>query len=282
MGEIRRPRFRSSLEISDNARGRDSEPLGEHHDPGKADERTCREIGQDAIGEARQFVGDRFPRQASRGALLGGAAPSAGALIVQSPAPLGADATAVQNWFDEIVEAEAAVPDGSLVGERHAAVVYARMAETENTGRPYRAAVRLVPEAPSPSPARLRRRCGGLRRERTWPRSHPRNPKVAPRRDPLPAPRRRPLPTDDVRSPRPWPASGAMWPARVIPPARRSRRPSVSCGKSSRRFAATSGACVIGRCFWLTLPGLCADRNSPAFALSNWSKRNVGSASPCR
>lgn len=77
-----------------------------------------------------------------RGAGQGVAAPSAPALIVRSPAPLGADATVVKTWFDEIVEAEAPVLDGSLAAERDAAEVYARMAKAENTRRAYRAAVR--------------------------------------------------------------------------------------------------------------------------------------------
>ena len=59
-----------------------------------------------------------------------------------NPAPLGADATAVKTWFDEIVEAEAPVLDGSLAAEREAAEAYARMAKAENTRRAYRAAVR--------------------------------------------------------------------------------------------------------------------------------------------
>lgn len=70
------------------------------------------------------------------------AGPTAGALIVRIPAPLGADATAVKTWFDEIVEAEAPVLDGSLAAEREAAEAYARMAKAENTRRAYRAAVR--------------------------------------------------------------------------------------------------------------------------------------------
>ena len=64
------------------------------------------------------------------------------ALIVRLPAPLGQDAAAVQNWFDEVVEAEAPVLDGSLAAEREAAEIYARMAKAENTRRAYRAAVR--------------------------------------------------------------------------------------------------------------------------------------------
>ena len=101
----------------------------------------------------------------------------------------------------------------------------------------------------------------------------PPNAKVAP-----PADR---FPRTTSRSPRPWPASGATRPASVIPPqeGRDDRRYPAAI---SRRFAATSGACIIGRCFWLASRGLCADPNSPAFALSNWRKRNVGSASPCR
>jgi len=68
------------------------------------------------------------------------AGPTAGALIVRIPAPLGANATAVKTWFDEIVEAEAPVLDGSLAAEREAAEAYARMAKAENTRRAYRAA----------------------------------------------------------------------------------------------------------------------------------------------
>ena len=46
----------------------------------------------------------------------------------------GGDATAVKNWFDEIVEAEP-VLDGSLAAERDATEVFACMAKTENTRR---------------------------------------------------------------------------------------------------------------------------------------------------
>ncbi len=67
---------------------------------------------------------------------------AAGALILPLPAPLGQDAAAVQNWFDEMVEAAAPALDGSLAAERDAALVYARMAKAENTRRAYRAAVR--------------------------------------------------------------------------------------------------------------------------------------------
>ncbi len=68
--------------------------------------------------------------------------PTAGAVIVRIPAPLGADATAVSLWFDEMVEAEAPIMDGSLAAEREAAEAYARMAKAENTRLAYRAAVR--------------------------------------------------------------------------------------------------------------------------------------------
>jgi integrase len=57
-------------------------------------------------------------------------------------APLGADATAVETWFDAIVAAEAPALDGSLAAEREAALAYARMAKAENTRRAYRSAVR--------------------------------------------------------------------------------------------------------------------------------------------
>src|SRR5579859_2257856 len=56
----------------------------------------------------------------------GGAAPegkalgTAGALIARGPVPLGADAAAVATWFDEVVEAEAPILDGSLAAERGA------------------------------------------------------------------------------------------------------------------------------------------------------------------
>ena len=64
------------------------------------------------------------------------------ALILRRPPPLGQDAAAVKNWFDEMVEAEAPALDGSLAAERDAAEAYARMAKAENTRRAYRAAVR--------------------------------------------------------------------------------------------------------------------------------------------
>ncbi len=64
------------------------------------------------------------------------------ALIVRSPAPVGAPATAVSLWFDEMVDVEAPMLDGSLAAEREAAEAYARMAKAENTWRAYRAAVR--------------------------------------------------------------------------------------------------------------------------------------------
>ncbi len=61
---------------------------------------------------------------------------------MRPPAPLGADAAVVKNWFDAVVAAEAPVLDGSLTAERDAAEAYARMAKAENTRRAYRAAVR--------------------------------------------------------------------------------------------------------------------------------------------
>ncbi len=72
----------------------------------------------------------------------GFAEPTAGTLITRIPAPLGADATAVKTLFDEIVEAEAPVLDGSLAAELKAAEAYARMAKAETTRRAYRSAVR--------------------------------------------------------------------------------------------------------------------------------------------
>src|SRR5271156_663855 len=62
--------------------------------------------------------------------------------IVRIPAPLGADATAVKTWFDEMVDVEAPMLDGSLAAERGGAEAYARMAKAENTRRGPRAAVR--------------------------------------------------------------------------------------------------------------------------------------------
>jgi sulfite reductase beta subunit-like hemoprotein len=46
--------------------------------------------------------------------------------------PLGLDGVAVSAWFDELVEAEAPVLDGSLAAEREAAETYARMDEIAN------------------------------------------------------------------------------------------------------------------------------------------------------
>jgi site-specific recombinase XerC len=73
----------------------------------------------------------------------GGATSGASALIIRTPAPLGQDAGAVQKWFDEVVEVEAPLFDGSLAAEREAAEIFARMAKAENTRRAYRAAVRV-------------------------------------------------------------------------------------------------------------------------------------------
>lgn len=89
------------------------------------------DIAFNALGLPEDAAGER-----------GGAASGAGALIVRAPAPLGQDAAAVKDWFDEMVEAEAPVFDGSLAAEREAAEIFARMAKAENTRRAYRAAVR--------------------------------------------------------------------------------------------------------------------------------------------
>ena len=62
--------------------------------------------------------------------------------LIRTPAPLGRDAGAVQKWFDEVVEVEVPLFDGSLAAEREAAEIFARMAKAENTWRAYRAAVR--------------------------------------------------------------------------------------------------------------------------------------------
>lgn len=72
----------------------------------------------------------------------GSVVPTAGALVVRNPAPLGGDAIAVKGWFDELADAELPELDGSLAAERDAAEIYARMAKAENTRRAYCAAVR--------------------------------------------------------------------------------------------------------------------------------------------
>lgn len=64
------------------------------------------------------------------------------AVLARLPVPIGADANAVSAWFDEAIDVEAPVLDGSLAAEREAAEAYARMAKAENTRRAYRAAVR--------------------------------------------------------------------------------------------------------------------------------------------
>jgi integrase len=66
----------------------------------------------------------------------------AAAMVPRSPAPTGADASAVSLWFDTVVEVETPALDGSLAAEREAAEAYARMAKADNTRRAYRAAVR--------------------------------------------------------------------------------------------------------------------------------------------
>ena len=227
-------------------------------DPGKADERTCRESRHHAIGDARQLVGDLFPRQASRGALLGGAAPSAERSSAHFRA-VRRRCHARQGFVRRNRRGRGAGLDGSLAAARRRQG-YAHMAKTENTRRA------------SPLP-QLRRRRGGRPRERTWPRSHPRTLKLR-RRLTHSHGRRRGL-RDPGRHPAPRGPLG-LYPRKKVATTDDILR------QISRQFAATSGACIIGRCFWLASRGLCADPNSPAFALSNWSKRNVGSASPCR
>ncbi len=67
---------------------------------------------------------------------------ASGALLIRTPVPLGQGSAAVQKWFDEVVDVEAPLFDGSLAAEREAAEIFARMAKAENTRRAYRAAVR--------------------------------------------------------------------------------------------------------------------------------------------
>jgi integrase len=84
---------------------------------------------------------DAFGFPGDPGAGEDGAASGPGTLI-RTPVPLGQGAGAVQKWFDEVVEVEAPLFDGSLAAEREAAEIFARMAKAENTRRAYRAAVR--------------------------------------------------------------------------------------------------------------------------------------------
>ncbi len=70
------------------------------------------------------------------------AGPAAGALILRIPAPLGAAATAVRTWFNEIIEAEAPVLNGSLAADREAAEACTGMVKGESMPRTCRATVR--------------------------------------------------------------------------------------------------------------------------------------------
>ena len=58
------------------------------------------------------------------------------------PMPAGESASAVALWFDDVAEAAAPAPDGTLDAERRAASAYQRLAKAENTRKAYRAAVR--------------------------------------------------------------------------------------------------------------------------------------------
>ncbi len=88
---------------------------------------------------------DAFGLPGDPGADEDGTVAGPGALT-RTPAPLGQDAGAVQKWFDEVVEVEAPLFDGSLAAVGVAAEIFARMAKAENTRRPI--APRCAPGAP--------------------------------------------------------------------------------------------------------------------------------------
>ena len=91
-----------------------------------------------------------------------------------------------------------------------------------------------------------------------------------------------PVPTDDVASPRPWPASAARPPGKASPAqeGRGDRRP--SCASCWRPSPTTCAACATAPCCWSASPARCGARNWRRSASSSWRRPTAASASPCR
>ncbi len=174
------------------------------------------------------------------------------ALIVRSPAPVGAPATAVSLWFDEMVDVEAPMLDGSLAAEREAAEAYARMAKAENTWRAYpprpcgpgASGAASATALPCPGPVPM------------WPPSWPASAAAALTPETLKLRRAAirylhraagcPVPTDDVAVSETLSGIHRQPRARALPRARRPRRPPASCGRSWRRSLPTCAASATG------------------------------------